>query len=116
MTECISPCTETKPGWKRVSMAVDSEACENVIDAEEMVPGFEIKQTKASMSGVKYASATGEEIFEFGRGSVASDHRRKNKATNEASRSRSIATAGEREACLRSKPHSLSSTILEASF
>ena len=33
-------------------MAVDSEACENVIDAEEMVPGFEIKQTKASMSGV----------------------------------------------------------------
>ena len=66
ITECISPCTETKPGWKRVSMAVDSGACENVIDAEEMVPGFEIKQTKASMSGVKYASATGEEILNLG--------------------------------------------------
>ena len=48
-------------------MAVDSGACENVIDAEEMVPGFEIKQTKASMSGVKYASATGEEILNLAR-------------------------------------------------
>ena len=66
ITECISPCTETKPGWKRVSMAVDSGACENVIDANEIVPGFEIKQTKASMSGVKYSSATGEDNFEFG--------------------------------------------------
>ena len=47
-------------------MAVDSGACENVIDAEEMVPGFEIKQTKASMSGVKYVSATGEEILNLG--------------------------------------------------
>ena len=47
-------------------MAVDSGACENVIDAEEMVRGFEIKQTKASMSGVKYASATGEEILNLG--------------------------------------------------
>ena len=47
-------------------MAVDSGACENVIDAEEMVPGIEIKQTKASMSGVKYASATREEILNFG--------------------------------------------------
>ena len=55
ITECISPCAETKPGWERVSMAVDSGACENVIGAEEMVPGFEIKQTKASMSGDKYA-------------------------------------------------------------
>ena len=66
ITECISPCTKTKLGWKRVSMAVDSGACENVIDAEEMVPGFEIKQTKASMSGVKYASASGEEILNLG--------------------------------------------------
>ena len=66
ITKCISPCTETKPGWKRVSMAVDSGACENVIDAEEMVPGFEVKQTKASMSGVKYASAIGAEILNLG--------------------------------------------------
>ena len=41
ITECISPCTETKPGGKRVSIAVDSGACVKVIDAEEMVPGFE---------------------------------------------------------------------------
>ena len=106
ITECVSPRTETKPDWKRVSMAVDSGACENVIDAEEMVPGFEIKQTKAIMIGIKYASATGEEILNLGGGSVANDHRRRNKATNEASSSRSIATAGEREAHLRSRPHS----------
>ena len=37
-TECISPCTETKLGWKRFPLAVDSGACENVIDAKEMVP------------------------------------------------------------------------------
>ena len=30
------------------------------------VPGFEIKQTKASMSGVKYASAIEEEILNMG--------------------------------------------------
>ena len=87
-------------------MAVDSGACENVIDAEEMVPGFEIKQTKASMSGGKVRFSHWRRDFEFGRGGVASDHRRRNKATNEASSSRSIATAGEREAYLRSRPHS----------
>ena len=31
-----------------------------------MVPGLEIEQTKASMSGVQYASATGEEILNLG--------------------------------------------------
>ena len=55
ITECISPYTETKLGWKRVSVAVDSGACEDVI-----------KQAKASMSEVKYASATGEEILNLG--------------------------------------------------
>ena len=53
-TECISPCTVTKSAWKRVPLAVGSGACENVTDAEEMVPGFVIKQTKLSMSGIKY--------------------------------------------------------------
>ena len=63
ITECISPCIETKPCWKRVSMAVDSGACVNVINAWEMIPGFELNQTKASMSVVKYASANGEETL-----------------------------------------------------
>ena len=38
----------------------------NVIDAEDMVPGYDINQTKASTNGVKYASATGEEILNLG--------------------------------------------------
>ena len=47
-------------------MAIDSGACDNVIDAEETVPDYEVYQTKASMNGMKYASATGEEIPNLG--------------------------------------------------
>ena len=47
-------------------MAVDSGACENVIDAEEEVPNDPIAESRASKMGVKYASATGEEIANLG--------------------------------------------------
>ncbi len=47
-------------------MAVDSGACENVIDAEEEVPNYPIAESRASNMGVKYASATGEEIANLG--------------------------------------------------
>ena len=88
-------------------MAVDSGACENVIDdGEEMVPGFEIKQTKASMSGVKYASAIGEEILFLGEVVLPVITAEGRKRRMRLSSSRSIATAGEREAYLRSRPHS----------
>ena len=43
-------------------MKIDSGACENVIDAKEEVPNYPVKENKASKIGVKYASATGEEI------------------------------------------------------
>ena len=99
ITECISPCIETKPCWKRVSMAVDSGACENVIDAEE------IKQTKTSMSRVKYASATGEEIWNLDEVVLPVITAEGTKRRMRLHASRSIATAGEREAYLRSRPH-----------
>jgi hypothetical protein len=62
----ISPCTREEQGWKKLSMAVDSGACENVIDAEEEVPNYPIAESRASKMGVKYASATGEEIANLG--------------------------------------------------
>ena len=51
--------------WVLLSMAVDSGACDNVIDAEE-VPAYTVTQTKDSMSGDAFLSATGEEIPNLG--------------------------------------------------
>jgi hypothetical protein len=64
--EALSPCTQEEQGWKKLSMAVDSGACENVIDAVEEVPNYPVQEGKASRMGVKYASATGEEIANLG--------------------------------------------------
>ena len=64
--DTIAPCTQKAEEWKKVSLAVDSGACESVIDAESEVPGYEIVETKASKSGLTYASATGEEIPNLG--------------------------------------------------
>ena len=68
IAESISPCTNgnAKIGWKRISLTVDSGACENVIDAGEEVPNYPVKEGRASKLGVKYASATGEEIPNMG--------------------------------------------------
>jgi hypothetical protein len=66
ISDSINPCTQEVKGWKKLSMAVDSGACENVIDASEEVPDYKIKESKASKMGVKYASATGEEIPNLG--------------------------------------------------
>ena len=65
IAESISPCTNSKIGWKRISLTVDSGACENVI-ADEEVPNYPVKESRASKMGVKYASATGEEIPNLG--------------------------------------------------
>ena len=64
-SDSIAPCTN-KVGWKKVSLAIDSGACDNVIDAEELLLDYKVHQTKASTSGMKYASATGEEIPNLG--------------------------------------------------
>ena len=63
-SDSIAPCT--KVDWKKVSLAIDSGACDNVIDAEELLLDHKVYQTKASTSGMKYASATGEEITHLG--------------------------------------------------
>ncbi len=48
----ISPCSQPSPEWKKLSIAVDSGACENVIDATEEVPDYPIAESKASRIGV----------------------------------------------------------------
>ena len=46
--------------------AVDSGACESVVDAAEQVLGYEVQETRSSRSGLAYASAAGEDIPNLG--------------------------------------------------
>ena len=64
--DALAPCAEKMSEWTKLSLAVDSGACESVIDAAEQVPGYEVQETRASKSGLVYASATGEEIANLG--------------------------------------------------
>ena len=64
--DALAPCTEKMSEWTKLSLAVDSGACESVIDAVEQVPGYDVQETRASKSGLVYASATGEEIPNLG--------------------------------------------------
>ena len=64
--DVLAPCTEKHTEWKKLSMAVDSGACESVIDAETQLPGYEVMETKASRGGLTYVSAAGEDIPNLG--------------------------------------------------
>ena len=64
--DAVAPYAEKMSEWTKLSLAVDSGACESVIDAAEQVPGYEVQETRASKSGLVYASATGEEIANLG--------------------------------------------------
>ena len=43
-SDSTAPCTN-KVGWENGSMAIDSGACDNVIDAEELLPDYKVYQT-----------------------------------------------------------------------
>ena len=65
--DASAPCTGRRMSeWTKLSLAVDSGACESVVDAAEQVPGYEVPETRASKSGLVYASATGEESPNLG--------------------------------------------------
>ena len=53
-----------KPQWKRISMAVDTGACETVGDPNQ-IP-CKVRETDASRRGACFASATGEAIPNLG--------------------------------------------------
>ena len=54
-----------KHGWTRMSLAVDSGACESVINPDD-APGHDIMDTAESRRGENFASATGEPIPNLG--------------------------------------------------
>ena len=58
--DALAPCAEKMSDWTKLSLAVDSGACESVIDAAEQVPGYEVQETRVSKFGLVYASATDE--------------------------------------------------------
>ena len=64
--DALAPCAEKISEWTKLSLAGDSGACESVIDAAEQVPGYDVQESRASKSGLVYASATGEEIPNLG--------------------------------------------------
>ena len=61
----LGVCTEEQQQkWTRISMAVDSGACDSVADPEQMP--CTVNETPASRSGANFASATGEPIPNLG--------------------------------------------------
>ena len=63
---CLATCVEGgQSQWKRLAIAVDSGACDNVINPEH-VNGHAIKENSASANGMGFISATGEEIPNLG--------------------------------------------------
>ena len=51
--------------WTRLPIAIDSGACDSAIDPEN-VPGVQLMDTKESLSGEEFQSATGEPIPNLG--------------------------------------------------
>ena len=51
--------------WSRLSIAVDSGACESVVDPEQ-VPGLKLIDTSESLASEEFQSATGEPIPNLG--------------------------------------------------
>ena len=56
---------EVKQGWTQMSLAVDSGACESVINPDD-APGHEVMESMESRRGDNFASATGEPIPNLG--------------------------------------------------
>ena len=50
--DALAPCAEKMNEWTKLSSAVDSGACEIVIDAGEQVPAYEVQETRSSKSGL----------------------------------------------------------------
>ena len=62
---CGKAVDDGKHGWIRMSMAVDSGACESVINPED-APVHDVRDTPESRRGEHFASATGEAIPNLG--------------------------------------------------
>ena len=56
---------EADGNWKRLSLTVDSGACDNVVDPRGM-PGYTLKETKESRNGETFVTASGDLIPQLG--------------------------------------------------
>lgn len=62
---CTKSPGESQPTWRRVSIAIDSGACDSVISPED-VPEHEVHESAESRRGENFQSATGEPIPNLG--------------------------------------------------
>ena len=76
----VAVCGDAKEKWQCLSLAVDSGACDNVIDPKD-VSAYEenVKETEASRNNENFLAANGEEIPNFG------EHQRKDTPRNHLS-------------------------------
>ena len=67
LSKTVAACGEPKKKWKCLSVAVDSGACDNVIDPKDVGEYEEfVKDTEASLNHENFLAANGEEIPNFG--------------------------------------------------
>ena len=62
---CVRNPSDAQPTWRRVSIAIDSGACDSVISPEH-VPDHEVHESVESGRGENFQSATGEPIPDLG--------------------------------------------------
>ena len=74
----VAACNERKKGWQCLSVAVDSGACDNVIDPQD-VSAYEdtVEETDASKNQENFLAANGEEIPNYGQMKVPAITREK---------------------------------------
>ena len=62
---CVKNSSDAQPAWRRVSIAIDSGACDSVLSPEH-VPDHEVHESVESWRGENFQSATGEPIPNLG--------------------------------------------------
>ena len=63
----IGACKDGKGNWQRLALAVDSGACDNVIDPKDIAAYEEhVTETEASANNEKFLAANGVEIGSYG--------------------------------------------------
>ena len=56
---CAKNSSDAQPAWRRVSIVIDSDACDSAISLEH-VPDHEVHESVESPRGENFQSATGE--------------------------------------------------------
>ena len=66
-TKSVAACGESRRKWKCLPVAIDSGACDHVIDPKDIGAYEEfVRDTEASINNENFLAANGEEIPKFG--------------------------------------------------